>query len=248
MQKFTNLVQEAIDTKLKGWDLSFFKDRVSTTALPWSYKNTVLTYLKKRQCMLDMGTGGGEFLSMLQPLPLCTYVTEGYEPNVSVARKLLEPLGVKVYHITDDNELPCDANFCDLISNHHESFSLNEISRILKPGGFFITQQVGKENNLELNKFFHDYFYHKKVWDLSFVVNHLKDLPFTIHTQQEARPEKHFYDIGAVVFYLKMIPWQIKGFQIEKNIDRLRELHEVICQKGSFKTHAYRFFLILEKL
>ncbi|MNJ78400.1 hypothetical protein D3C77_761450 [compost metagenome] len=31
--------------------------------------------------------------------------------------------------------------------NRHEAYSVQELNRILKPGGLFITQQVGGQNN-----------------------------------------------------------------------------------------------------
>ena len=65
---------------------------------------------------------------------------------------------------------------------------------------------------------------------------------------QEVKPEKEFYDIGAIVFYLKHIEWQIKDFNIENNLQRLKELHKKICREGSFKTQAHRFFLILHRI
>jgi len=37
--------------------------------------------------LLDMATGGGEFLSSLVPLPPRTVATEGYPPNLEVARR-----------------------------------------------------------------------------------------------------------------------------------------------------------------
>ena len=39
---------------------------------------------------------------MLQPFPSTIFATEGYAPNVPIARKKLEPLGVAVVEVTDD--------------------------------------------------------------------------------------------------------------------------------------------------
>lgn len=86
------------------------------------------------------------------------------------------------------------------------------------------------------------------MWDLSYVLNQVKGLPVKIHTAQEAKPKKEFYDVGTIVFYLKNIRWQIKGFQVETNLVRLQELYEIICREGSFETHTHRFFLIMQKL
>jgi len=103
--------------------------------------------------LLDMGAGGGEFLASLMPLPIHTCATEGYEPNVSVARTLLQPLGVKVFRYEDDDNLPFDDEEFELIINRHESYSPKEVFRLLKPGGYFITQQVGVKNDSKLSLF-----------------------------------------------------------------------------------------------
>jgi hypothetical protein len=57
----------------------------------------VIPLIKNSTSMLDVGTGGGEFLSKLQPLSEMIYATKGYLPNVPKARKRLEPLGVEIF-------------------------------------------------------------------------------------------------------------------------------------------------------
>ncbi|TWM62046.1 hypothetical protein CHCC14814_3869 [Bacillus paralicheniformis] len=51
-----------------------------------------------------MGTGGGEFLSKLGPLPSSAYATECYFPNVPVAKERLTPLEVQVVQIDNDED------------------------------------------------------------------------------------------------------------------------------------------------
>jgi hypothetical protein len=46
--------------------------------------------------LLDLDTGGGELLAASAPLPRRTIATEGWAPNVPVARDRLSPLGVEV--------------------------------------------------------------------------------------------------------------------------------------------------------
>ncbi len=70
--------------------------------------------------MLDMGTGGGEFLSSLAPFPPYTCATEAYPPNVPIAKARLEPLGIEVFQISEDNFLPIPDNTLDLVINRHE--------------------------------------------------------------------------------------------------------------------------------
>ena len=65
--------------------------------LSWSYGSTAYQLMQRAKAMLDMGTGGGEFLSMLQSFPPTIYATEGYAPNLPIARKKLEPLGLQLW-------------------------------------------------------------------------------------------------------------------------------------------------------
>jgi hypothetical protein len=65
----------------KGWDFSYISKRVLGQELPWDYKATVLSHMNDTTTMLDMGTGGGEFLLSLSPPPGRTYATEAYLPN-----------------------------------------------------------------------------------------------------------------------------------------------------------------------
>lgn len=127
-----------------------------------------------------------------------------------MATERLAPLGVKVFHIESDDHLPFgDAQF-DVIINRHEAYSPVEVRRILIPGGLFITQQVGGTNEIELNEQLdapvNPEFAH---WNLKFAVNQLRDARFDIMAGVEEFPESRFLDIGAIVYYLNIVEWQI---------------------------------------
>ncbi|HET7616587.1 MAG TPA: methyltransferase domain-containing protein, partial [Bacillales bacterium] len=153
---FQILVAEA-EKPFSGWDFSYIGEtgRMATDSLAWSFASEILFDLRKADALLDMGTGGGEYLSLFQPLPAYTCATEGYPPNVNVAKERLKPLGVHVYPLSPDDKsmkLPfTDATF-DFVMNRHEEFSPSEVRRILKEGGRFATQQVGGTDNVELNR------------------------------------------------------------------------------------------------
>src|SRR5690606_11544784 len=100
--------------------------------LPWDYKKIVLEYLKDEMNLLDMGTGGGEFLLTLKHPYNKTSITEGYEPNYFLCKEILEPLGIKVYKVINDNLDDIDDDAFDIIINRHESYNEKEIRRVLK--------------------------------------------------------------------------------------------------------------------
>ena len=46
----------------EGWDFSHLKGRWENEQLPWDYKTIISKYLRPEMQLLDLGTGGGEFL------------------------------------------------------------------------------------------------------------------------------------------------------------------------------------------
>jgi SAM-dependent methyltransferase len=231
-----------------GWDFSYISDtgRWATEPLPWSYASLVLPHLRAAGAMLDMGTGGGEFLSRLQPLPILTVATEGYPPNVPIARDRLAPLNVQVIAIDQetDHTLPlADATF-DLIINRHEYYDPHEVRRILKPGGRFITQQVGGGEyppmrallgDATLSEFAH--------WTREYAAHELLDAGLTVTGSAEAFPMARFYDVGALLYYLTAIPWDVPHFSVERYHDALFALHQRIQQEGYVAVQGHRFII-----
>lgn len=246
---FNFLLADA-NTPFAGWNFSYITatGRMVEAPLPWSYASILLNQFRNTQSLLDMGTGGGEYLSFLQPLPAHTCATEGYAPNVPIARQLLEPLGVKVYEAKGNSTLPFADNQFDLVINRHEAYSVREVWRILKPGGQFITQQVGGSNCVELNSLLGAPTYQYANWQLDYAVQELQDAGWHIAMQKEDRPITRFFDVGALIYYLKAIPWQVSDFSVEKYFDKLVKLHNRIQQEQYFDVHYHRFLIIARKL
>jgi len=232
-----------------GWDFSHISatGRMAEAPLSWSYASKLLMPLRRAQSLLDMGTGGGEFLSSLQPLPPLTCATEGYAPNVPVARQRLEPLGIKVYEVVEDGKLPFDDNQFDLVINRHEYYDPSEVMRVLKPGSQSITQQVGSTNENDLNALMGAVENQFGNWTLIYAVKQLQDTGWHIIEQREDHPVMRFFDVGAIVYYLKAIPWQIPDFSVEGYFDKLLEIHNLIEQRGYIDFHMDRFLIIAEK-
>lgn len=159
MKAFDELVAEADSRAFEGWDFSFLRERLVENATPWDYRAIVTKLLIQVHSLVDLGTGGGELLSSLSPLPKMTLVTEGYPPNVSMAKRRLRPLDIEIIEtFCDDNSaqtrrgaLPFRDGPIDLVIDRHESFIADEVFRVLKPSGSFVTQQVGTANYPELN-------------------------------------------------------------------------------------------------
>ncbi|WP_226536738.1 class I SAM-dependent methyltransferase [Fictibacillus halophilus] len=248
-QSFESYLKE-IEKPFSGWDFSYITEtgRVSSSLLSWSYGSMVLPLIQKSASMLDMGTGGGELLSKLQPFPEKVCATEGYPPNVPVARERLEPKGVEVYQIGEDDLLPFDDQQFDLIINKHESYSPSEVRRVLTDDGIFVTQQVGGSDYVDINHALgapvNDEFSH---WELAYAEKELRENGFEVLEAKEEFPTQRFYDIGALLYYLKAIPWQVPDFKSENYIPQLHQIHEMIQLKGYFDVKQHRFLLKAKK-
>ena len=68
---------------IRGWDFSHIRGKYDEERdLPWNYEEIVRRYLRPDMRVLDIDTGGGEFLlSLGHPCGLLA-ATENYPPNV----------------------------------------------------------------------------------------------------------------------------------------------------------------------
>ncbi|MHB0856107.1 MAG: class I SAM-dependent methyltransferase [Anaerolineae bacterium] len=241
---------ERAQAPFEGWDFAYLErtGRLCDGLLPWSYGSIVLEALGDADCLLDMGTGGGEVLSYLVPLPPRTWATECYLPNIPVARRRLEPLGVTVLALENQNQLPFADAQLDLIINCHESYLPEEIYRVLKAGGLFITQQVGKHNDLEMNALLGKRVVPPPDWvDLGQAVSALEAAGLDVERQQEAFPPMRIFDIGALVYLLRAIPWISPEFAVEKDRQALYDLHRRISAEGYVEVACHRFLVVARK-
>ncbi len=245
---FDQLIAEAEAASFAGWDFSWLEGRWIDSLPPWDYRQRVLAALPDAFALLDMGTGGGELLAALAPLPPDSWATENYAPNMPIARGRLEPLRVHIVTGVADDALPFPDGYFDLVINRHESFDAGEIRRILKPGGRFITQQVGGQDNLRLNELLQDEVAFEFIdWGLAVAVQQLAAAGLAVVEQLEAFPETRVSDIGAVVYYLRAIPWQIEGFTVERTRDKLHALHLQILRDQGLTLHSHRFYIEAQK-
>ena len=247
-EQFERLVSEALEQEFSGWDFHYISERWKESPLSWDYPQIVKDHIKPKMYLLDMDTGGGEVLSSFQPLPLYTYATEGYPPNVPVAKSRLEPLGVKMVETWGDDLMPFKNGLFNLVTNRHGSFIAAELNRVLKQDGVFITQQVGGQNNFELNELIQEKPEFKfSYWTLNMATKQLTDAGFQIVDKKEEFPETIVVDIGALVFHLKIISWQIEDFSVEKYYDKLVQIHNTIQENGVLRIKSHRFLITAKK-
>lgn len=119
---------------------------------------------------------------------------------------------------------------------------------MLKDGGIFITEQVGAENDRELVELL------LGKTELPFPNQYLEiarkqfcDAGFDILDAQECfRPIK-FYDVGALVWFARIIEWEFPGFSVERCQGELLHAQELLEQNGVIEGRIHRFLLVCAK-
>ena len=243
--------QEEEKAKIIGWDFSYLEGRFHSDedALPWNYTNVIKLYKLNNHRILDIDTGGGEFLLSLGHPYQLTSATEGYPPNVELCQKKLGSLGIDFHEMSDYSKMPFADSSFDLVIDRHGSYDANEIYRILKPNGLFITQQVGEDNDRELVDML--------LLDSpkAFAGHNLKSQTelfeksgFKILEQGEAFRPIAFYDTAALVWFAKIIEWEFVDFSVDRCFEKLLDVEKKIAQKGSVCGRIHRFYFVAKKL
>ena len=246
--RYQRLLSEALDADFSGWDFHWLEGRMVQEEPSWDYPAIVKDHFPQAHSLLDMGTGGGELLTSLAPLPPETHATETYRPNQPIALARLDPLNVVLHIIQENDPLPFPDACFDLVINRHESFDAQEVYRVLKPGSSFITQQVGGLDNLELNQVLEEEISYPFVrCCLENDLNLFYEGGFYIERAEKADLASIFKDIGAVVYYLKAISWQVPGFNPETHEEGLIKIHNMIERQGQFAATAHRYLIIAKK-
>ena len=139
-------------------------------------------------------------------------------------------------------------NSFDIVINRHESYNEKELYRILKPGGIYITQQVGAYNNKELATFFdekHIDSFPELTLDKS--IKRLTDHNFDIIYSNESFTTLKFFDLGAIAYFAKIIEWEFINFKVIDNIDKFLILQEELKTYGYISSKEHRFIIVAVK-
>lgn len=229
----------------EGWDFSYLRGRMLEEKPPWSFADRAAKLLDTSSSVLDMDTGGGERLLALRPhWPCRVTATEGYPPNVDLARDRLTPVGVSVVDTASNPEtrMPFPDESFDLVLNRHGGFNPPEIARVILQDGVFLTEQV------------HDLWAHdlKAAFEvpppspdntLERMARLLETAGMRIERREDWIGRLSFTDVGAIVYYLKAIPWIVPHFSVDRHARYLFQLQQQLERDGHL-TFTARTYLI----
>lgn len=238
------------EAEMVGWDFSRLDERWTVDEPWWDFENDCVEAMRAtRKGILDLGTGGGERLSSLvrsirgarAPLPQI-WATEGWAPNVPIARERLARWSIPVLQYdTDAGEfLPIPERSLGLVMARHESYDASEVARVLAPDGRLLTQQVDGFDAPEIHKWFgNDFSYPDVTADV--YVQRLRNAGMRIDQVDQWEGQMRFADTAALVTYLGLVPWDAHGFSIEAHAQRLIDLEAsapIVVTQRRFRIYA----------
>ena len=125
-----------------GWD--FARMNVQREAVPWEYADIVARYVRPSDEVLDVGTGGGERFSRMAGL-FSGGLGVDIDPEMIRLAEQASGAGNLEFRVCSARLEDVTAAF-PVIINRHAELDLAAITAHLKPGGYFVTQQVGERN------------------------------------------------------------------------------------------------------
>jgi SAM-dependent methyltransferase len=235
---YDELVGEAVGVPITGWEFAWLDGRAVGSDPSWSYPELARPLLRGADSLLDLDTGGGELLADLVPLPPHTVAVESWSRNTPVARDRLSPFGVSVV-----TELPGGEREFDVVLSRHGRLPVADIARLLKPGGTLLSQQVGSDDLADLNAALGAPPPYPRPWNAAVAVAALEAAGLEVTDVREERPRFAFHDIGAIVYQLRAVPWQVRDFTPQRYDRELRRIDAIIRTRGAFTATAHRFLV-----
>src|SRR5436853_355682 len=123
-----------------------------------------------------------------------------------------------------------------------------EIARVRCRGGRYLSQQVGPHSVRELSEFMLGPLPSGSKRDPELARRAAQAAGLAVEDLRHERLRTVFYDVGAVVYFLRLVVWIVPGFTVERFSARLRTLHEQIERDGPFVAYATRFLIEASKL
>jgi SAM-dependent methyltransferase len=247
-RSFEDLVAEADSVSVDGWDFSWLEGRATEQRPSWGYQRMLGPRMAAATAALDIQTGGGEVLAGVAKLPPLTAATESWPPNIARATKLLHPRGVAVVADPDEPPLPFGDEAFDLVVSRHPVRTYwDEIARVLRPGGTYISQQVGPRSVFEIVEWFVGPRPPGGERDPEEARAQAQAAGLEVTGLRLESLRTEFFDIGAVVYFLRKVIWMVPGFTVDQYRDRLLALHERIERDGPFLARTTRFLIEARK-
>ncbi|MBP1914041.1 ubiquinone/menaquinone biosynthesis C-methylase UbiE [Lederbergia galactosidilyticus] len=235
--------------KVNGWDFSNVK--CQSEGIEWDFYEEVTKRCKSSDILLDIGTGGGEnilkiatFFFLIVGIDLSSEMVE----KARINRQNTDVKNVRFFQMSSQGlQFPTD--FFDIISCCHAPFAPNEIAKVLKKEGVFLTQQVSEGDKINLKRAFGrgQAFQEKDGMLKEKYVQELRKAGFSNVQSFEYDATEYYQEPEDLLFLLThtpIIPNFGEGKEDFKILHRFMENNQT--EKG-IRTNSKRFMIMAEK-
>lgn len=254
-EELRRIVDEA--GELRGGDWS--RLNVDRDPVPWDYLEVVRRYLGPESYVLDIGTGGGEKFLELAP-----HFGRGIgiDRKPEMVRTAVEnrPLSLEhrvVFETMRAQDLKFPGDAFDVVLNRHAPIFYEEIVRVLKPGEYFITQQVGGRNTQNIfdvfawdsnGEYWRRFFAERNMTfhDVSALVELFPRAGCEIVAQCAYNVRYYFKDPVSLVFWLKWSPLP-EDLIPERHAEPISRLIAQYSTPRGIETNEHRELLVVRR-
>jgi SAM-dependent methyltransferase len=234
----------------EGWDFSRVRD--AREPMPWDYLDVVRRYLRPTDHVLDVGTGGGEkLLSLAACFDSAAGVDVSAEMIATAQKNKAAAQTEKVsFEVMRGEALQFPDGTFDVMLNRHCTVNVRETFRVLRPGGYFITQQVGARNAQNICALFGcgvgGEYEPELFQELPVLAGAFRQLGCRVVCAAEYDVRYWFLDVESLLFWFQAIPMP-QDFDIEVHWQQVNHVIAEFNTPQGIETNEHRELLIAQK-
>jgi len=231
-----------------GWDFSRMK--TERESVPWDYLEVASRYIKPADSVLDVGTGGGEKLLSLAR-HFATAVGVDPDPDmIGAARSNGAACSNVTFAEMGAEALLFPEGSFDVVLTRHAPVRVPEVVRVLRSGGYFVTQSVGANNMANIQMAFGTGSGTQYDEDERSRMNEFTRLACRVVATGAYDVRYWVKDVASLVFWFKAIAGANEvpaDFSIEHH---WRVINQIIAESATphgFRTNEHRTLLVAQK-
>lgn len=233
-----------------GWD--FIYRGTTREPVPWHYSDIVQRYLSPTDVVLDTGTGTGEYL-----LSLASHFSRGV--GIDVDRRKIEAARARLsrglekklsFQQMSVDELKFPDEWFDVVLNRHAIVNAEQIARVLRPGGLFLTEQIGPRDAENVCHVFGcaagGYYRVRADQAVESLVAAFSALGCTVVAHCEYNVTCYYHSIASFVSWLKAVPIP-QDFDMRRHWEHVAQILAASTTPRGIRTNEHRILLIVRK-
>jgi len=234
----------------RGWDFSRVHEEREPA--PWDYADVARKHLRLDSHVLDIGTGGGERFLALSDAFRSGIGSDASAEMIATARaNLTATLVDKItFVVMPAQRLAFAPATFDAVLNRHAPIDAAEVARVLRPGGVFVTQQVGARNTANMcatvgctpgGRYTSDPTQTPEALQAAFL-----DAGCRIVSTGEYDVRLWFLDVESLLFWLQALPLP-ENFSIDRHWGQVDAIISAYSTERGIETNEHRTLLIVRK-